>query len=416
MRRALIAILWTLAFAPAAWAGGALLLLPAPDSRPQLFPQLADDGRGAFLLVWQQGRLYYQQEEGDIFALRLDSEGRPLGEALAVCTAVASQERPRVVRSGAGFLVVWQDLRNGRDWDVYGARVDGAGHLLDPQAILIAGGAGNQASAEVAPAGNGWLVVWQHHDGRYYEIRTAFVSRDGEVGTVRPLAFRKQVLHGGSLTLGASGDGWLLFWMDERDWAPGVPGMITRRFARLTRDAGSLHVREIYRPSSAALATEGGRFVSGPGGASAFVGWGQSGRGRLIPQALVFDGPSVTPRRNPNGRVDLGISGWNSEQSFFLFAHNVQVDGPVAAAFGDRRYVVAARTRSAARQGDATVYRIIGSAFDPDGRRRIDPGRLPVFHESGMPLANPVLGAGRDGFVLVFEEGTGLKAGKIRFE
>jgi hypothetical protein len=416
MRRALIAILWSLAFAPAARGGDALFLLPAPDSRPQLVPQLADDGRGAFLLVWQQGRLYYQQEEGDIFALRLDTEGRPLGKALAVCTAAASQERPRVVRSGAGFLVVWQDLRNGRDWDVYGARVDVAGHLLDPQGILIAGGAGNQAGAEVAPAGNGWLVVWQHHDGRYYEIRTAFVSRDGEIGTVRPLAFRKQVLHGGSLALGPSGDGWLLFWMDERDWTSGVPGMITRRFARLTRDAGSLQVWEIHRPSSAALATEGGRFVSGPGGASAFVGWGESGRGRLIPQALVFDGASVTPRRNPNARVDLGISGWNSEQSFFLFAHNVQVDGPVAAAFGDRRYVVAARTRSAARPGDPTVYRIIGSAFDPDGRRRIDPGRLPVFHESGMPLANPVLGAGRDGFVLVFEEGAGLKAGKVRFE
>jgi hypothetical protein len=92
------------------------------------------------------------------------------------------------------------------------------------------------------------------------------------------------------------------------------------------------------------------------------------------------------------------------------------VEGPVAAAFGKGRYVVAARTRSAARPGGPTVYRIIGSAFDPDGRRRIDPGRLPVFHESEMPLANPVLGAGGEGFVLVFEEGAGLKAGKVRFE
>lgn len=382
--------------------------VPTPDARAQLFPRLAFDGRSTYLLVWQQGRQYYQQQEGDIFALRLNSSGQPLDpRPIRICGATGSQERPQVSHSGSHFLVVWQDLRNGKDWDLYGMRLADNGRAMDRgDEFLIAGGPGNQAGAAVASAPGGWLVVWQHYDGRYYVLRAALVGETGSIGPVQTLSFRGKHLHGGNLALGATGSQWLLSWKDELDWRPG-PGMITRRFARLALAGSAVRVEDVRVSPSVILGRKGGDFVSGRGANAAFVGWGESGRGRLIPQGAVFDAESAVPRRNPNADPNPGISGWNTERAFTLFARGAQVEGPLGAAFGGGRYVVAGRVRARINRGDRIQYRIVGSQFDPSGRRLSDPARLPVFAKSLHPLADPALASGPNGFILVFEQEDG---------
>lgn len=391
--------------------------LPAPDTRAQLFPRLAFDGRSTYLLVWQQGRQYYQQQEGDIFALRLNASGQPLDRRpIRICGAAGSQERPRVGYSGKHFLVVWQDLRNGKDWDLYGMRLADNGRPMDPgDGILIAGGPGNQAGAAVASAPGGWLVVWQHYDGRYYVLRAALVGETGDVGPVQTLSFRGKDLHGGNLALGATGGHWLLSWKDELAWRPG-PGMITRRFARLAIAGTTVRVEEVRRSPSVILGRKGGDFVGGHDAGMAFVGWGEIGRGRLIPQGAVFDAGSAIPRLNPNADPNPGISGWNTERVFTLFARHAQVEGPLAAAFGGGRYLVAGRTRTRIGRGDRIQYRIVGSQFDPSGRRLSDPARLPVFDQSLHPLADPALSFGPNGFILVFEQEDGPEKHRLRIK
>ena len=316
--------------------------------------------------------------------------------------------------SGSHFLVVWQDLRNGKDWDLYGMRLADNGRAVDRgDGFLIAGGPGNQAGAAVASAPGGWLVVWQHYDGRYYVLRAALVGETGGVGPVQTLSFRSKILHGGDLALGATGSHWLLSWKDELDWRPG-PGMITRRFARLALARSAVRVEEVQASPSVILGRKGGEFVSGRGADAAFVGWGGIGRGRLIPQGAVFSADSAIPRLNPNADPNLGISGWNTERVFTLFPRDAQVEGPLAAAFGDGRYVVAGRMRSRIGQGDTIQYRIVGSQFDPSGRRLPDPARLPVFEQSLHPLADPALASGPNGFILVFEQEDGPGEHRLR--
>jgi len=87
------------------------------------------------------------------------------------------QERPRVTFAGGVFLVVWQDFRSDRDYDVLGARVSAAGEVLDATPLRLGTGAGNQVLPEVASDGKGFLVVWQS-GGHGFAAR---VGSDGAV-------------------------------------------------------------------------------------------------------------------------------------------------------------------------------------------------------------------------------------------
>lgn len=190
----------------------ALFLISAAGSRagealsPEAFLPLADNrdayepgaafGKDVFLVAWQSGNLGEGDLRqgikyvGDLVACRVDKNGKALdAKPFAVSSAPDLQERPRIAfapstGSGPGgvFLVVWQDLRNEKDWDVYAARVTPEGKVLDPDGILVAGGAHNQAVPEVGWDGKNFQVVWQDfRSNARYEVYGARVSTDGKV-------------------------------------------------------------------------------------------------------------------------------------------------------------------------------------------------------------------------------------------
>ena len=380
--------------------------LPVPDTRPAVYPELASDGRGSFLLVWQQGRNYYEQQESDIFALRLDGLGRPLGQPIPVCVATGSQERPRVVFADGTFFVAWHDLRNGRDWDVYAARVGIDGTVRDADGFLVAGGVANQASPAISTAPAGALLLWQHYAGRYYEIHAAVVGSSGEAGLARALTFRGETLHGGDLSIASLGNRWVMSWRDERKWSLGESGStITLYFASLRLKGSDASVLDIERAPAPALGREGGRFASDLADSALYTGWGDIGRGRRIPVGAVFGAKSATALANPNTEPEMRVSSWNPSQAMTLFSTRVQIDGPVVAAFGGGVFLVAARETAAARPPFRS--RIVGSRLSSAGVRLDDPEKLVLLHETDSPVANPALAAGQDGFVLVFEQDDG---------
>ncbi len=96
-------------------------------------------GNGTFLASWQSGRVATgdlcsssPNFIGSIVAARLDKAGKVLDQQPFVISDAADlQERPSVAYGGGVFVVVWQDLRNGKDWDVYAARVSSDGKVLD---------------------------------------------------------------------------------------------------------------------------------------------------------------------------------------------------------------------------------------------------------------------------------------------
>jgi len=389
--------------APAFVAGEAVAVMPMPDdARAQLNPAVAYDGKGTYLVAWQQGRFYHQSQSADIFAARVDARGKVLDrQPIVICNLGASQERPQVAFSGGRFLVVWHDLRNGHDWDVYAARVSLDGRVQDPNGFLVAGGPQNQASPVVAPADGGFLVVWQHYD-RYYQLQATTIPAAGPAVPGHPLKFRGEALWGGGLALANVGNDGLLSWNDERSWSNRGGATITRYFARLAVRNARAVVLEVQRAPAVHLGQNGGRFASDGASSGLYAGWGVAGRGNRIAVAALFDAGRALPLKNSNPEQVRRWSGWNTERMMTLYEASVPVDGPVAAAYGQGVYLTAAREAYSGKPSDRN--RLLGSRLTTAGVRIDKAPAWPVLHESPYRIANPALAGGGRQFLLAFEQ------------
>jgi len=158
-------------------------------------------GKDVYLLVWQAGR----NEQADIVGVRLDKSGLVMDkEPFVISSAQDSQEQPRVAFGGGVFFVVWHDLRNGKDWDVYGVRVTCDGKVLEPGGIAIGVGERNQCEPDVCWDGKNFQVLWRGMQGDKseapglstlpsagYHIFGARVSSQGKILDETPVLIAK---------------------------------------------------------------------------------------------------------------------------------------------------------------------------------------------------------------------------------
>jgi len=144
----------------------------------QEFPSVAFDGFNYFI-VWQDDR-NAGATSLDIYGARLTPDGIVLDtNGVPISTAPFVQRNPAVAFGDTNYLVVWRDRRNSIDYDIYGARVNTAGTVLDPNGIAICTASGNQEMPAATFDGNDYIVVW--HDSSNSNIYGARVSRTGEV-------------------------------------------------------------------------------------------------------------------------------------------------------------------------------------------------------------------------------------------
>ncbi len=178
-------------------------------------------GKDGYLVVWREG---WQGERGSsrVYAVRVGLDGKVVGARgaeIAPCQT-GVQENPRVAfltstgpgQAGGVFLVVWQDMRNGKDCDVLGARVSPEGNVLDAQPIAIAAGPRTQAMPDVAADDRGSMAVWHAFQGEETtpKVLAARVGADGTVGQPSALA------DGSSPRIAWNGKDHLVTWFDAR--------------------------------------------------------------------------------------------------------------------------------------------------------------------------------------------------------
>lgn len=160
------------------------LLAEGPGKDIQATPAVAF-GNGMYLVVWREG-WHGKGGAARVYAARVSADGKLLDpKGIEVAPAKSGvQERPKVAFAGDTFLVVWQDLRNGKDYDVLGARIDAAGKVLDREPMAVAPGPRNQVLPDVGSDGNGFLVVWQGLQGEETSYRgfAVPVSVEGKIG------------------------------------------------------------------------------------------------------------------------------------------------------------------------------------------------------------------------------------------
>jgi len=159
--------------------GGVVLgsFVVATDYAEQ-YPSVAFDGTN-YLAVWQCSR----NDSGDIYGARVSPAGIVLDPSgIAISTAIDSQRLPTVAFDGTDYLVVWQDRRNGPEYDIYGTRVSPSGTVLDPAGIAISTATGNQCAPSVAFDGNNCVIAWEdERSGISSDIYGAIMNTSGMI-------------------------------------------------------------------------------------------------------------------------------------------------------------------------------------------------------------------------------------------
>ena len=161
----------------------------------------------------------------------------PLPGDAAPAVAAGRQENPQIARGANGYLAVWADTRTairgdgvsvgfagpydgtgiGSMVDIYAARLDANGNLIDQTPIIVNEAQYNQGYPRVAWNGQNWLVVWltEHENNRYaYDLLGARVAPDGTVLDQTPIVLKAnssaQVFSQNLIVDGAGN--WLAVW------------------------------------------------------------------------------------------------------------------------------------------------------------------------------------------------------------
>ena len=217
------------------------LLADGPGKGIQATPHAAF-GNGMYLAVWREG-WHGKGGKARIYAARVSADGKVL-DPKGIEVAPSSdgvQEQPRVAFGGGVFLVVWQDFRNGKDYDVLAARISVEGKVLDAAPIAVAAAPRTQALPAVASDGKGFLVAWQGLQGEETAYRgfAAPIGADGKVGAAVETRATPQpgLAWGGSCYLAAYGSKTVFTVMLSAEGKPLNPSKWGNRTIRSTKAA-----------------------------------------------------------------------------------------------------------------------------------------------------------------------------------
>jgi hypothetical protein len=122
-----------------------------------------------------------------------------------VSAAPNVQDQPAAAADGDDFLVVWSDWRNA-DRDIYGARVTGAGVVLDSAGIDICAAPGAQDCPAVQYDGMDFLVVWSDQRDGERDVYGARVTSQGSISDTFAVTTQQEEQFDPALARGAGND------------------------------------------------------------------------------------------------------------------------------------------------------------------------------------------------------------------
>jgi MYXO-CTERM domain-containing protein len=184
------------------------------QSAAQTNPTIAFNG-AAYLIVWEDSRNQVSTDL-DLYGARVSPGGSVLDTSgLSLIAAAAAQTQPALTRVGSQYLLAWQDMRAG-ELDVYAARVNGVGTVLDASGVLVVAAPGNQSVAAVASIGTNALITWS--GDRTTDIIGARVDTSTALTVLDPSGFTVSLSANSetSPAVAFNGTNYLVVWQDNR--------------------------------------------------------------------------------------------------------------------------------------------------------------------------------------------------------
>ncbi len=164
------------------WTQNGIIISNAKGNSTQKNPKIAKDGRGVFIVVWEDDRDGYF----NIYAQKIGSSKIPEWQegGIEVCAAPKNQTRSEIINDGeGGVIIVWEDYRGGNA-DIYAQRIDEFGGILwEKDGVPICRApAGQFAPKLVSDGSGGAIIVWyDYRGGAGEDIYAQRISKNGEV-------------------------------------------------------------------------------------------------------------------------------------------------------------------------------------------------------------------------------------------
>ena len=185
-----------------------------PASGDQYSPNIATDDTTAFV-VW------YDRRNGtsyDIYGARVDEDGNLLDPAgILIARGGSHDPYANVAFDGTNYLVVWHNREGADPYHIYGMRVSKEGELLDSEQFVICEETGSQQYPAVAFDGTNYLVAWQDTRGGTYDIYGTRVSQDGTVLNSTGIAISTATDYQYFPNVSFDGNNYMVVWQDQRD-------------------------------------------------------------------------------------------------------------------------------------------------------------------------------------------------------
>jgi len=189
------------------------------DTSHQSGVTMVSDSSGGAIIVWQDHRT----PKRNLFAQRIDSSGNVQWTANGVGVALRNfdQQRPKVLNDGShGAVVLWQDSVGGA-YDIYGQRLASNGVQLWSTGVGVCSFPLSQVNvkAQITPAGDIYTVWQDKRNGSDYDI---YIQKLNLAGASQWTANGINICNVGGtqsnpkISIDAAGDA-VIVWQDKRN-------------------------------------------------------------------------------------------------------------------------------------------------------------------------------------------------------
>jgi hypothetical protein len=341
----------------------------------QTGPAVAFNG-SVYLVVWTDNRNLL---DNDIYGARLDINGILLDPAgIFICNAPGNQKNPAIASNGDIFVVVWEDERNIEQtgMDIYGTRVKGDGAIMDPAGFVISEEIDLQEVPKVASADDNFFVLWSdHRTGTNNDIYGTFVTSGGSISHAEGLAICTQASWQGYPDICADDTRYLVVWADQRGFSKDIYGIFLKTDGTISHTNGLGLVTMFNNQNYPAVTWGGTQF---------FLAWEED---QLAAKTKIY-GSRLSAT---GGLLDPGGISIGSSTSLYCQEPDVAYDG--------NNFII---TYSRGIYEDVNDYDVIANRINAEGQM-LDPDGLVIAGGADIQKAPAILFDGEN-YLLAWED------------